>query len=853
VKKKLKIVGLVLLGLVLLFIIAGVVIGTVYQDEVKGIVMKELRKNLSRDVKVADADVHFSIFSKFPKASVEINNITIPGMRKGAPNLLTVDKLYLLFDMLSVFTSNFEVDAIDVQEGELNLGYERGDKANFWIWKESAPDDEASNVKINLTMVNLDHVLFSYFNEDEESKYSFLMEKVDFYPVFNESNIAFASEGKVVMKKLKNSDLLFDKEIEIDHHLSGGNFFYDSDLLKIRELELELDGKIAVKSHGTLQDKKDGLYFDFKAETDQVSVEDLMALFPTSYLEEVTPLKPEGESNIKIAITGKNDAVRSPDVRIDFDFKDLQLLMPEDGITLDNIQSKGHYLYDGESVLNPHSVNISEYVMKFGDSYIKGEVQLSELKNPYVRLKGEADILLEDLYKKIKITKVESMSGRTHTAFNFQGKLADIFIEKDLRYLQLFKSDGEIVFNNVQVKLVEDPNIYKDIRGKISFNNRDFMIDSIAGFANSTDFMIQGKVPDVFLFLLGQSKFKMTAQVQSNQFKMDEFLSESESASDDDYKLTFPDNTDLTLKFNIGKFLFRKFEASAVKGSATLQNQVLTLDEFTCKTSEGSAKINASVAIEGPNKIKYECNGSLDKINVKTLFSQFENFSQDFIQDQHIEGLLSSDIHFVAQSDSAMNIDMSKMYTLAHIKIENGKLINFPAMLELDEYLSKEYKMKFNDLGNLSFSTLENDIRIEKRNIVIPNMVIKSSALNLEISGEHSFDMAIDYHFKIKSSELMRAYKSKKKSDNEFVEADEDISETIPFYMKGTTDNPEFGYDKAVRKDLAKAKIEKEKEKFREAFKKEFGSKKIEIKEEKNEVKKQIEDKSRFEVQWDDN
>lgn len=161
--------------------------------------------------------------------------------------------------------------------------------------------------------------------------------------------------------------------------------------------------------------------------------------------------------------------------------------------------------------------------------------------------------------------------------------------------------------------------------------------------------------------------------------------------------------------------------------------------------------------------------------------------------------------------------------------------------------------MKFNDLGNLSFSTLENDIRIEKRNIVIPNMVIKSSALNLEISGEHSFDMAIDYHFKIKSSELMRAYKSKKKSDNEFVEADEDISETIPFYMKGTTDNPEFGYDKTVRKDLAKAKMEKEKEKFKEAFKKEFGPKKTEIKEEKNEVKKQIEDKSRFEVQWDDN
>ena len=280
-----------------------------------------------------------------------------------------------------------------------------------------------------------------------------------------------------------------------------------------------------------------------------------------------------------------------------------------------------------------------------------------------------------------------------------------------------------------------------------------------------------------------------------------------------------------------------------------MAGQVLTLNEFTCKTNDGKAKVSGSVAIENPNKIVFECNGNLDKISVKKLFYQFENFSQDFIMDKHMEGFISSDIHFKAESDSALNLDMAGMYTLAHIKIENGKLINFPPMLELDEYLSKEYKMKFKDLSNLSFSTLENDIKIEKRTIVIPNMVIKSSAINLEISGEHTFDMAIDYHFKIKSSELMKAYRSKKKSDNEFVEQEEDMSGTIPFYMKGTTENPEFGYDKAVKKELTKNKMQQEKEKFKEAFKKEFGSKK----EEKKEEKKQAQDDSGFNVQWEDN
>ncbi|MFM7021406.1 MAG: AsmA-like C-terminal region-containing protein [Flavobacteriales bacterium] len=853
-KRTFKIIGLVILSLVLLFIITGVVIGTVYQEEVKAAVMKELRKNLSRDIEVDESDVHFSLFSKFPNASVEINNITVPGLRKNAPNLLKVKKLYLLFDMFSVFTSNFEIDAIDVQDGEINIGYEQGDRANYYIWKEiKDEEEEESNVQINLTMVNLDNVLFSYFNEDAESIYSFLMEKIDLYPVFNETNIAFASEGDLMLKKLKNPDFLFEKDIEIAHHLRGGNFDYTTGLFKIREMEAELGEKIVINSSGTIHDKKDGLYFNITAESGEMNIEDLTSLFPEAYLKEIAPLKPAGESTLKITISNKSDVVRSPDVKIDFVSKDLQFSLPEDDITLDNLQVKGYYFFDGESVINPHSVNIKEYLIKFGDSYIKGELELSELKHPHIRLKGEADVLLEDLHKKIKIAKVEDMTGRTHTAFSFQGRLADIFLEKNVQYLQLFKSDGEITFSNVNVKLLDDPNQYKDIRGKISFNNRDFMVDSIAGFANSTDFNIQGKVPDVFLFLLGQSDFKMTASVQSNLFNMDEFLSESESSTDDDYKLSFADNTDLNLKFDIGKIIFRKFEATDVKGSASLVNQLLVLNEFNCKTSEGKAKIYGSVEIQQPNKIVFECNGKLEKINVKKLFYQFENFSQDFIMDKHMEGILSSDIHFKAESDSTLDIDLSKMYTLAHIKIENGKLIEFPSMIELDEFLSKEYKMKFNNLGNLSFSTLENDIKIEKSTIVIPSMIIKSSALNLEISGTHTFDMAIDYHFKIKSSELMKAYRSKKKSDNEFIEEEEDISETIPFYMKGTTENPEFGYDKAVKKDLAKSKMEQEKEKFKEAFKKEFGVKKEEKPIEKKDDKKQVEDNSRFDVQWEDN
>ena len=849
-KRKLKIIGLVFLGLFLMFIAAGVIIGTVYQDEVRAAVVRELQKNFTRKIIINDEkDIHFSIFSKFPKASLELNNITAPGIDKDAPPLLRAKKVFLMFDMLSIFTKNFEIDAVDVQEGEMNLGFETSDRANFLIWKET-PDEEGESeggVEVNLTMINLDDIKFSYFNQDEESKYTFLLEKIDLYPVFNESNIAFASEGTLAIQKLQNPDFLFEKTVRLEHHLKGGNFFFDTDELKMREFELEIDDKILMKGNGAIVNKKDGIHFDLKASTEKTDVSDILSVLPANYLEDISSLKPEGESSFDIVINNKLNEVRAPDIKVNFDAKEVKFFLKEENLTFDNIDLKGLYTFDGESVLNPHKININRFALRLGDnSLIKGELAISEMKNPHIKLKGTADITLEDLQKKIALKNVEEMSGSTNTTFDFQGKLADIFIEHKTQYLDRLKSDGEMVFNNVNIKLVGSPNEYKNVHGKISFNNRDFVVDSLMGTANSSDFTIQGKIPDIYLFLLGKADFKMSASVKSNTFNMDEFLAESESSAERDYKLSLPEKTTLQLNFDIGHFIFRKFEANDLQGDATLEDQVLRLNDFNCSTSGGQAKINGFIDAAKNDKINFECSGHLEKINVKKLFYQFENFGQDFIMDKHIEGLITSNIFFKAEADTNLNIDLKKMYTRAHLKIENGKLLEFPSLVELDEFLAKEYRMKNLNLAHLSFATLENDIEIVDQVIIIPNMTIKSTAMNFDIAGEHCFDEKINYKFLIKSSQLINAYRKKKKDNNEFMEQEEDQSQTIPFYMKGTIDNPEFGYDKNTKKEIAKSTADEKKSELRDAFRKEFGEKK----EEKKEQKKEEADQPRLGVEW---
>jgi len=64
----------------------------------------------------------------------------------------------------------------------------------------------------------------------------------------------------------------------------------------------------------------------------------------------------------------------------------------------------------------------------------------------------------------------------------------------------------------------------------------------------------------------------------------------------------------------------------------------------------------------------------------------------------------------------------------------------------------------------VKFATLKNQIEIKDKVISFPAMDIKSSAINIQASGTHTFDNVINYRLRILLSELLskKARKAKK-------------------------------------------------------------------------------------------
>ena len=126
-------------------------------------------------------------------------------------------------------------------------------------------------------------------------------------------------------------------------------------------------------------------------------------------------------------------------------------------------------------------------------------------------------------------------------------------------------------------------------------------------------------------------------------------------------------------------------------------------------------------------------------------------------------------------------------------------------------------------------------------------MKVESNALNMVVSGTHTFDNKVDYNIQIKLSELLS--RKMKKREKEFgpIEEDDQGQMTLFLRMTGDAEAPEFHYDKkSVRKKL-KEGMKKEKNELKEAFKSEFNQI---FKKNKPAIEKEYEP---LELEWDEN
>jgi hypothetical protein len=830
IKGVLKISGLTVLGA----FITVLLIGVFYGGEIKKLLLDDINKSLSTEIQVRK--IEFSVIRHFPFAAVELEGVVAKDAiaSNDKDTLLKAEKLSLLFNLAGVFSKDLSIRKIILKNASVKITEYASGENNYHFWKSSG--DTASTV-VDLENVVLDNVRITYSDVRNSQLYIFNSAKGTLRGRFSSDTFVLKADADLVAEHFYagKTDYMKNKRVKLRSVLTVDNntgvYEFGKSSLRVEDLLFDVSGTVTSLAETTK--------LNLRVNSHEAELHDLLSMLPPSLATYFSGFRSTGKFVFQSAITGLAGHEHAPDVKFSFSLGGGSLRPRGSDVMLDRLSLAGTFL---RTASKPAELRISSFNGTLNGRPVEGNLSVTDLENPFLTLSAKADLDLNSLREFIKHDTLEILNGTMKVNISFAGKIKDL---KQYATSGNYRNDasGTIVLEDVTLKLKQNPLVYKNMNGNFLLHDNHVEVAGLRGNISSTDFLINGSLRNFITYLLIPNQdANMNITVRSSLIDLNEILENKSTTAADDTSYKIKLNPRLVCDLNISaeKIIFRKFEASAIRGQIHIEDQVITSPDLAFMSMEGNISMSASIATHRRDSVLIACKAKVSKVNITELFVQMENFGEETVTDRNLKGKVSADVVFRSSWTKDLTINPASVAAHADITIDNGELNDFKPVLSLSKYL------KLADLKHIRFSTLSNRIEISGRKIYFPSMEIRSSALNLNASGTHDFDNMVDYRLNMLLSDVLG--KKVKEQQTEFGLVDDDgLGHTKLFLsMKGPVDDPKFSYDKKAVSQKIAQDLRADQQNVRQLLKQEFGMFRKD-----SSLKQQKQKKEEMQVDWD--
>lgn len=813
-----------LLAAILLLVGTGALLGWLYEDEVKNLVLNEVNQNLQTDIKVEK--ISLSLFKKFPYAALRFEKLmALDAIETNAPKdtLLYAEDLYLEFRVFDIFTRNYVIRKVDVENAVLRLKVDENGQDNFHFWKQR-PDSSESHLGFQLQHVGLTNVDFSYRNVQSRFHLDTEIDDLLLSGNFQDARFDLDVESNLLIQKLQHRDdeYITNRKTKLAFQI---HIDTEAQLYKVKDGAVDFE-ELGFVVNGSYKMGKENQALNLDFSGKDIQITDLLVFIPEKYRGKMDGYEPKGKASVDLSLKGDPSSDTDPvEVVLEFDIADARFRHKKSGIDLKNMHIKGVYNSRGS---HPDLLEIEHFSFILKEGSIQGSGSVTNFQRPLIRfdLTGKAE--LADLQEFLELHSLEYITGQIELECHFKGLIND---PSNLTVADLQKSEtrGKLAFKNTAFKIRGKDQKYHHFNGEIHLNGNDAAFKGLEGMILSSDFKMDGLFKNFVPFLLIEKQhLRIDASLQSKYIDLAELLiSSSETKSDSAFNFFLPEFIEINVNSKIEQLVFRTFNATNISGFVKINRDGIFAQPLKFRTSDGDFGAKMNVTESGKKGIfkidsQVECMG----VNINKLFFEFDNFGQSFITQSHLRGTANASVVFKANINQALNIDEKSIYSLIDIKILQGELIGLQSLMEVADYIKKNKLLapliKTDDfkkrLAHIRFSSLENQIEIKNSKIHIPEMLLQSTALNINAQGWHGFNSEVDYRIHFRLAELLINDKH-----SEFGEIRDDGSGGSFFLrMKGNLNKLDISYDKETAKQKRKDYFKQEKETFKSLIKEEF-------------------------------
>ncbi|MEY3585570.1 MAG: hypothetical protein RLZZ243_634 [Bacteroidota bacterium] len=786
-----------------------------FKDRICGLVLTEVNTQLNVPLRVSDMDLVF--WSSFPNLSVDFNQLYI---QESFPNAQPTDTLFyterlrLTFNPWDIYQGKYNVKQICVNPGKLAIRYDAIGKENFDIFKPS-PSSTNTDFNLSLKEIKIQGLRCVYDNKSSKQYLSSTLVNTRIKGDFSSDAFVASAMGKMKLGRLKSGEITLLRNKNADFNLAlnvnqlKGLFSLNNADLMIENLPFSVNGEVSPDSlHFTVQSKN-------------LQLTQLVNEFSLDAAKDVKAFKGSGKVDFHLDLAGALSTVEPIGMNADFGIYNGELTEPEHGLNIQDIQLSGKYSNTGE---NGEYISMKNVRFRTAGGPFSGEVELREFDRPKIEGSAKGNVDLAVIHSIFHLPSIDEVRGNLGIQSNF--KLAT----NSEGELAVDQCNGQLDLKQILFKLTADKRRFSEVNGRLFLRGNEAGIENTSLKLGSSDVKLNGIFENIFPYINGKGDLITSVLLESKSLSLEDLGSTSKEMKIETGQVySLPDNIQGEINLQIEKLRYGKHLFEHLISKMNIEHRRLHFPQMSLVNAE--ALLSGALIIEEKEPEKFILTTQIAGKNLKfkALFKEWENFDQTVIREQNISGRAEANLFFRAPFTLAKGITYSGIEAKIDLKVYNGHLKNVASFKDITEslktksgklVLGKENIQQLEDkLKDVAFQTMENSIFIKNGQVEIPKMTIRSTALDMDVSGRHSFTDDIDYRFAFRFRDLKSV-----KSQTEFGEVIDDGTGVRLFLrMHGTLEKPIYEWDSEGRKVQAKEYRKEEKVQAKSMLKAEFG------------------------------
>ncbi len=785
----------VILLAILLFIVFS------YQDNIKQYAVSQINSSLRSKVTVNDINV--TLFKHFPFVSLDFHKIKIADPDNDKKTILQAKHVYLSFNIYDILQKRYKISKISIDSGTCNLIVDKTGKMNYNILK---PDSATSDNKIQLNEINIENLQCNY--SDYQNNFHFQSNIMDATLSFKRSNKLdnISCITHIVVDKLEQENSVWIKEKTIQaefdllvdeskHHLEikNANLLFD-------QLNLELEGNYNFGNNPTI---------DLRTKATQTTIQGLLSLLPIKLPSALLAYQSDGNIRLNLAIKGNIGKNHTPAIDAGFTIHNGVLKETKSGTGIKDIECTGRFTNGKSRNQQTTLLEINPFSLHFEDGILTGTFKLENFKNPLITLTCDGKLPIGPLLKFQQNKYILQATGTIDAHFTVKGNVSELTKISTPGLI----SFGALTIDATNVKLASSPDrIISQLNTSIKLTGNALLIEQCNIRSDKSDISVDGSITNFYPYLFDRKKLDAKLHYQSAFLDVGHllFFSTNRKANDTS-ALVLPDNISLELDMKVDELQFHLFKAKKMKAKLHWKDNKLLLKNMECFAMDGYIKTQGQLDMSPQGKFLIEINSQLSHINIHELFRQCADFGQKEITYQNLNGILDGKIDMVSVWSNKLVCETDKLWVGSDISITNGQIKNYKPLTALSKFARVE------DLEDLKFTSLKNQIEIRNRVIYIPEMYAVNNALNFTLSGNHTFDNEIDYRLKIKLREFLTKRRNNQPNENEEVD-ESGKGMYLYLLMRGPLSDPKIRYDRLGVTTKIIEDLRKEKDNIKKLF-----------------------------------